>query len=399
MSLLAGWILARTMLSCHHKHGIVFKGWRIMRPILVTLVAISIVVVRLLAESAHAENSTIKDVGEIRIGVMAPLTGDYASAGEEIQRGITLAQEQLGTEKIAVKVVFENACLPAQAISALRKMVDRDRIEAVASNYCVIGLNAIRPLIEKLNLITFQNSSASTALVQSSPVIFSTWPSIEQEVEAIVHAAGDSALHHSGLLFLESPWGIGYADAFRHALAKRGFAPTVDMSQAFDVHDFRAEVTRLRATKSTAILAAHTGDVMVSFLKQAQVMRVSGSTIFVPSDNDDQAIVNATGSAAEGISLFSTESPTPTSAHAHYQEVYEKRYGRTPDPLSRHAYDQVVLLVRALHACKKDVGCAQTHIRSTRNFEGASGTFSMTSHGLPERMLYRKHVKDGAFRF
>ena len=125
----------------------------------------------------------------LRIGVMAPLTSDYASAGEEIQRGVSLAREQLLAEGISVNIVFENACLPAQGVAALRKMIDNDKIEAIASNYCVITLNAIQPIINKLKIITFQNSSVSRALVESSPYTYSTWPSIEQEVEAIVEAA------------------------------------------------------------------------------------------------------------------------------------------------------------------------------------------------------------------
>ena len=346
----------------------------------------------ILVEDSHAQPTE-----EIRIGVMAPLTGDYASAGEEITRGITLAQEQLRNEDISVKISFENACLPAQGVSALRKMIDQDKIEAIASNYCVITLNAIRPIIEKQKLITFQNSSVPADLIGSSPFIFSTWPTIEQEVEAIARSAGDSALRRSGLIFLESPWGIGYADAFRKTLTKRGLTPTIDSSQAFDVHDFRSEVTRLQATKSTTILAAHTGAVMVSFLKQARSMNIPGDTIFVPSDNDDQAIVNAAGPAAEGISLFSTESPEATPTRSFYRDQYRTRYNREPDPLSRHAYDELLLLGRTMHACKKDVPCTQARISSIQNFAGASGTFSMTTQRFPDRPLYRKQVKNGAF--
>jgi len=163
------------------------------------------------------------------------------------------------------------------------------------------------------------------------------------------------------------------------------------------VHDFRTEATRLRATKSTTILSAHTGLVMVSFLKQARGMNIPGSAIFVPSDNDDQAIVDAAGPAAEGVSLFSTESPEPTPTRALYRDQYRKRYNREPDPLSRHAYDELLLLERTMHACKKDVACTQTHLGSTENFAGASGTFSMTTQRFPDRKLYRKQVKNGAF--
>ncbi len=335
---------------------------------------------------------------EIRIGVMAPLTGDYASAGEEIQRGISLASEQLASAGIKVKVTFENACLPAQGVAALRKMVDRDSIDAIASNYCVITLNAIRPIIEKLNLITFQNSSIAEQLVETSPFIYTTWPSIEQEVAAIAQAMGDSAIQHPALIYLESPWGDGYAQAFRNLLSQRGIKLGVDLSQSFDVHDFRSEVTKIQATKSSSALVAHTGSVMASFLKQAAAMSIPGSMIFVPSDNDDQSIVDAAGRAAEGVSLFSTEGPSETPGRAIFRAAYEKRFNRAPDPLSRHAHDQLMILVRALHSCKKDVACTRSYISGVKDFKGASGSFSMNPRRIPARSLYRKQVKDGAFR-
>jgi branched-chain amino acid transport system substrate-binding protein len=335
---------------------------------------------------------------EIRIGVMAPLTGDYASAGEEIQRGISLASEQLASEGIKVKVTFENACLPAQGVAALRKMVDNDSIDAVASNYCVITLNAIQPLLERLNLITFQNSSVAEQLVQTSPYIYTTWPSIEAEVAAIAQAIGDSAIQRPALIYLESPWGEGYAQAFRNLLSQRGIKLNVDLSQGFDVHDFRSEVTKIQAAKSSSALIAHTGSVMASFLKQAVAMNIPGNSLFVPSDNDDQAIVNAAGRAAEGVSLFSTEGPSDTPGRALFRAAYEKRFNRAPDPLSRHAHDELIIVVRALHACKKDVTCTRSHIAGVKDFDGASGSFSMNSRRIPERALYRKQVKDGAFR-
>ena len=104
-------------------------------------------------------------------------------------------------------------------------MLDNDKIEALVSNYCVITLNAIFPIIEKNSIITFQNSSVTEKLITASPFTYSTWPSIEQEVDAIVAAAGEESVKRSGLIYLESPWGTGYAEAFRHALLNRGIKP------------------------------------------------------------------------------------------------------------------------------------------------------------------------------
>jgi ABC-type branched-subunit amino acid transport system substrate-binding protein len=125
---------------------------------------VSMVVIAVSIVFNHSLPSAIADdTTDIRIGVTAPLTGDYGSAGQEIQRGIELATERLRGEQIGVKVTFEDACLPAPAVSALKKMMERDRIEALVANYCVIALNALRPIVDKQGLLTFQNSSAPTS--------------------------------------------------------------------------------------------------------------------------------------------------------------------------------------------------------------------------------------------
>jgi branched-chain amino acid transport system substrate-binding protein len=336
---------------------------------------------------------------DIRIGVTAPLTGDYGFAGQEIQRGIELAKERLRGEQIGVKVTFEDACRPAPAVSAVKKMIESDRIEALIGNYCVMALNALRPIIEKQGLLTVQNASAPNEFVEEPSHVFTTWPSIEQEVERMVEVVGEEGLKSFGLVFVESPWGIGYSDSFRRAIETKRYKPSLDISQASGEHDFRPVVTKLKSSKTKAALVAHTGEMMVSFLKQARTMNIPGSTFFVPSANDDQTIIDAAGSAAEGLSLFSAEAPEQTAVQLEYQTKYEKRYNRRPDPISRHAYDQLILVARALTKCKRDTSCAEKELGSTRDFEGASGKFSITESGLAERSLYLKQVRNGKFEY
>ena len=339
------------------------------------------------------------DTTDIRIGVTAPLTGAVSSAGQEIQRGIELAKERLRSEQIGVKIIFEDACLPAPAVSAVKKMIESDRIEALVGNYCVIALNALRPIIENEQLLTLHNSSAPEDIVSSSANIFTTWPSIEREVQRMVDTIGEERLERAGIVYLENPWAAEYAKKFRDAVESRGFRLTVNSSQELNQHDFRSDLTKLKSSKTKAALVAHTGEMMVSFLKQARTLKIPGSTFFVPSDNDDQTIIDAAGSAAEGLSLFSAEAPEQTAVQLEYQREYEKRYNRRPDPISRHAYDQLILVARALTKCKRDTSCAEKELGSTRDFEGASGRFSITESGLAERSLYLKQVRNGKFEY
>jgi branched-chain amino acid transport system substrate-binding protein len=278
-------------------------------------------------------------------------------------------------------------------------MMERDRIEALVANYCVIALNALRPIVDKQGLLIFQNSSAPDDFIGTSSHVFTTWPSIEQEVDRMVEVIGEEDLKRSSMLYPASPYGTGYADSFREKLRERGLKPILDNPQQHDLHDFRSDLTKLKSSKTKAALVAHTGEMMVSFLKQARTLKIPGSTFFVPSDNDDQTIIDSAGSAAEGLSLFSAEAPEQTAVQLEYQREYEKRYNRRPDPISRHAYDQLILVARALTKCKRDTSCAEKELGSTRDFEGASGKFSITETGLAERSLYLKQVRNGKFEY
>jgi ABC-type branched-subunit amino acid transport system substrate-binding protein len=64
---------------------------------------------------AYADND--KSVRQLKIAVLASLTGDYAHAGEQISRGAQLAIEDLEKENIKVKLFTEDACLPAAGVS------------------------------------------------------------------------------------------------------------------------------------------------------------------------------------------------------------------------------------------------------------------------------------------
>jgi branched-chain amino acid transport system substrate-binding protein len=122
----------------------------------------------LVTSSAFSENQN----EEIRLGIMAPLTGDYATAGLDIQRGAEIAASELRENNFNIKLIFENACLPAEGVSAVKKLLSSDKIDALASNYCLITLNAILPIVNENKLVTFQNSVSPLELINQSPYMY-----------------------------------------------------------------------------------------------------------------------------------------------------------------------------------------------------------------------------------
>ena len=338
-------------------------------------------------------------VDEIRIGVMASFTGDYASAGDEIRRGVALAEKHLKKSGTPLTVKYEDACLPAQGVTSIKKLIEQDRIHALVSNYCLISLNAISPIITEYNLPTLQNSVTPETMVKASPFIYSTWPSIEDEVRAIVGQFNEENFQRVAILFLESPWGITYADAMKMELRARDKVPVLEVSQGFGEHDFKAEVTKLKSLKVSKIILAHTGANLVSFLKQARIAGIQASSIYVPSDADDQDIVNSAGSAGEGLALMISESPNTSPARVAFETAYVTEYNRPSAPLGRHAYDQTMLTVTALKECNLNRECTMSKLQHTDKYDGATGVFSLKENRLAQRIFYRRQVTKGKFEY
>jgi branched-chain amino acid transport system substrate-binding protein len=336
---------------------------------------------------------------EVRIGVMASLTGDYASAGDEIRRGISIAEKQLKSSGIPLTVIYEDACLPAQGVTSIKKLIEQDRIHALVSNYCLISLNAISPIITEYKLPTLQNSVTPESMVNASPLIYSSWPSIEDEVRAIIGQFNEEDFNQVAIFFLESPWGITYAEALKAELKARGKTPALEASQGFGQHDFKAEIAKLKAAKASKILLAHTGANLVSFLKQARRAGIRADSIYVPSDADHQDIVNAAGDASEGLALMISESPNKSKSGITFEDSYVSEYHRPSAPLGRHAYDQMMLAVTAIKECNFDQECTRAKLDRTNSYDGATGIFSLKNNHLAQRIFYRRQVTKGKFEF
>ena len=80
----------------------------------------------------------------IPIGYVGPLTGSVALLGNEALKGATLALEQInaagGVLGRPLKIfAADNKCNPAEAVSATRKVITRDRVVASIGQLCQLG--------------------------------------------------------------------------------------------------------------------------------------------------------------------------------------------------------------------------------------------------------------------
>ena len=123
------------------------------------ILAITVFVMFLIIKLAGYTSSDSK---VIKIGVIIPLTGTQAFAGEGLKDALILAQEDIANQKklgksfkYDYKLIFEDVQLdPKLAISAANKLIDVDKVDVLLDAYAPIG-NAVSSVAEKEVLIIF----------------------------------------------------------------------------------------------------------------------------------------------------------------------------------------------------------------------------------------------------
>ena len=83
---------------------------------------------------------TPAQAGEIKIGIVGPMSGQFASEGQDMENAIKLAFSQVNAKGGAagntiVTVTGDDACDPQQGVAAASKLISAG-VSAVVGGYC-----------------------------------------------------------------------------------------------------------------------------------------------------------------------------------------------------------------------------------------------------------------------
>ena len=300
----------------------------------------------------------------LTLGMVAPLTGDFAPYGEHIQRGVELGVDELTKRNIHARLVAEDACLPIQVRSALIKLTSQDKISALVASYCVIGMVAAAPILEKSKTIGFQTSGGTKEILEAGDFLFTTASKTKDEAIALANSAyKDLGLRKAAVLYLTTQWGEEFSQAFGDQFRRLGGIITGTSTNPIGQNTFRSELTKLRSGNPDTLLIVHLSSTLGIALKEARGIGFKGRFI-ATSDAEEDSVLKEAGNDAEDLLLLAPEAGVETEQMKSFDTKFRTKFHRTPHPLSRHAYDATVLAGTALFECKLDSNCAKSSRRT-----------------------------------
>lgn len=344
---------------------------------------------------------------EVRIGVMAPLSGPLAITGQEVRRGFDLALEHLGGKIGGQDVVVVSAndqANPTTAVAELTRLVERERVSVLmglaASNVAL----AIAQPAAKANVTVLMTHAGPDDLAGKGCLenVFALGHQNEQFAFAMGSYLKQQGVGKVYFMGLDYQAGWEMLEALQQGLGRPVMGKSLTaMAQV----DFAPELARVRDAKPDAVFAFYPGSAAVSFVRQ---YAASGLKQQVPlygvGAMVDSLVVKAQGDAAVGVTTSSTWNANVKNAqNERFTADFKARNdGREPTTFSAQTYDAVMYLDAALRQANgsTDPKVLRAALRDNRTFKSIRGTFKLNRNQFPIQDLVIQRVdKDEQGRF
>jgi branched-chain amino acid transport system substrate-binding protein len=305
---------------------------------------------------ASAQNTT-----KLKVGLMLPYSGTFASLGNAIENGFQLYVKEQGgkiggREIELVKVDDESE--PSKATDNINKLIKRDNVDlVVGSVHSGVAMAMAKVAKDTGTLLIVPNAGADaiTGPMCAKNIYrtsFSNWQP--------GYAMGEQAAKNGIKKVMTVTWkyaaGEESVKGFKEGFEKNGGTVTKELTVPFPNVEFQSLLTEVAAAKPDAVYAFFAGAGAVKFVKDYAAAGLNRSIpLYGPGFLTDGTL-EAQGSAATGIlTTLHYADGLNNKRDAAFRLAYVKAYKMQPDVYAVQGYDAAQLLAIGLNATKGDL--------------------------------------------
>ncbi len=318
------------------------------------------------------------------LGVILPLTGRAATAGEAVKNGILLANESLESP---LDIRFEDNQLDnARTASIAQQFINVEHVDGLIV-YASGPAHVVAPLAESAS-IPMIAMSVDPRVSKDKAWVMIHWASNQKVADRLFTELKTRSLSRIAVVTTEVQGLLDMENYFLSRAKERGV--TITSSQQFlpTEGDFRSAVLALKRQEPDAIFVNLYYGQAGEFAKQL-VGRGVRSQLFSQFVLDDDNEVKNSAGALEGAFFAST-----ANGDGSFDERYLKKFGKRAVLGGIASYDITLLFAQAFwNGASREV--AMKLLKSMRNFEGKIGMYDALPDGTFDVPAELKIIKNG----
>jgi len=362
---------------------------------------LGILLIATLVLSACQNGNKTQTNKPIKIGLIAPLSGDAAVYGINPEKGARLAIEEInnngGINGIKLELITEDSeCDPAKGANAIQKLININKTKYLIGGMCSSVTLAIAPTVESNKIVAISPVSTNYKVSEAGDYIFRTVPSDAMQGKKGAQVAREINKERAAILYINNDYGAGLEKIFRQEFEKLGGQVVLTESHPAGEVDFKAQLAKI-ISMNLDVLYLPTMSESALIAKQ---LRTLGSDIQIIGTEtmQDKQVVIAADKALEGT-IFTSFSEYEGLEAQTFEQSYQTKYNEEKGIFSDYAYDAVYSVVKAIKNCEDllDTECVKNELYKV-NFTGATGWVEFDQNGDPKGKSFSVFkIEDGEF--
>ena len=302
---------------------------------------------------------SVAGAADIKLGAAEALTGPAGQYGQSIKNGLELALEEInaagGVKGSKLTLVLEDEQgKKEQAIDVFKKLIFQDKVLMLFGPTLSNSAQAANPIAQAAKTVVFGTSNTADGITSIGDFVFRNSVTeadvLPETLRVSVKSAGIkkvAVFYGNDDVFTKSGF-----DAFKKALENMNMAITTTETFAKGDVDFKAQLTKIKASNPDAIVLS--------------ALIAEGAPIMVQARGLGINLPFIGGNGMNSVKIFDlakdksdnlwTGSPwalaSQSKENQHFVVAYTQKYKIAPDQFSAQAFDAMSIVAKAIAKIK-----------------------------------------------
>ncbi len=324
----------------------------------------------------------------LKVGLIVPLSGEYASFGKAVVNAAQLAAEKGSGHEIELLYADNWTCSSQDAVSGFQKLVSVDHTKVIIT-FCTAAAKAVAPLAKRMDIPVFQLTEPGDA---ADKYMIKMMPTSYGFLDLLADVFSKK---YARMAIVASSMEVNTGEFGNAPLFTRGFESRggkIVFSEEFppSLLDFRTMIVKIKSSGAQAVTPfIWDARQLATFMKQADELGLWGKVDLAGNFTFEMLyrdLIPIYPRLAKMNGLVSVNFRSTTSPD--FIKEYREHFGEDAPQFADYAYD----VVKIIRRCGLDRSC------SLEPFEGASGMnrFDETGRRIGDFAL--KELRGGVFR-
>jgi branched-chain amino acid transport system substrate-binding protein len=342
-----------------------------------------------------------EEAATIKIGTIAPTTGQVAVYGQAVDQAVRLAVKDKNAaggllEKEIELIAYDNKGDITESVNAFNRLVDNDGMDVFIGAVISSTTLTLAPLAVETDMPMISATATNLEITPVGDNIFrACFIDPYQGVVLAQFAAEELQAKRVGILFnTADDYSTGLADAFKAEFeATGGTITNFEGYTGGSDKDFKSLLTNVKAEQPDVLFLPDYYNTVALIAEQAKEVGVESTLI--GGDGWD-GVLGVTTEAVEGAyyaAHFAKDDPAENVQT--FIAEFKEETGEMPNSFSALGYDAAMIMMGAVEKAGSTESAAVVEALKTTSYDGVTGHIEFDANGDPVKSISIIQVQNG----